>query len=96
MRSAKDCSGRALGSWIVFALVRRSWSPELRKLSARRFPSRAMLAVMVIFAALFLLPAVRGWGLQRAAAYLESRGFRRRCSPTLRWHCLPTTPRLRA
>ena len=49
-----------------FSCRRRGSSPRLAKLSARRFRCRVILSAIVILAALFLLPALRVWGLKHS------------------------------
>jgi membrane-bound metal-dependent hydrolase YbcI (DUF457 family) len=54
---------RALGSWMVFALATLGVAAIGRAVDAPLSPS-GILAAVVIFAAAFLLPAVRKWGLR--------------------------------
>jgi len=54
---------RALGSWMVFALATLGVAAIGRAVDAPLSP-RGILAAVVIFAAAFLLPAVRKWGLR--------------------------------
>jgi membrane-bound metal-dependent hydrolase YbcI (DUF457 family) len=60
-RQEKGLQGRALGSWIVFAIATVGVAFIARSVNAP-ISVRAIFAAIVVLAAIFLLPAVRGWG----------------------------------
>jgi membrane-bound metal-dependent hydrolase YbcI (DUF457 family) len=66
--------GRALGSWIVSVLCALVVAGIARFVGAP-ISIAAILAIVVILAALFLLPAIRSWGLQVGYAAWNVMGF---------------------
>jgi membrane-bound metal-dependent hydrolase YbcI (DUF457 family) len=66
--------GRALGSWIVSGVAALVVAGIAQSVGAP-ISVAAILAIVVMLAALFLLPAIRGWGLQVRHASWNFVGF---------------------
>jgi membrane-bound metal-dependent hydrolase YbcI (DUF457 family) len=66
--------GRALGSWIVSVIAALAVAGIARSVNAA-ISLGAILVIIVILAAVFLLPAIRGRGLQVRSATWNAAGF---------------------
>src|SRR5260370_25574528 len=65
---------RALGSWLVFGSATLAVA-GLGTFVGAAISLRAILVVVVVLAAAFLLPALRNWGLQGRLALWDFAGF---------------------
>jgi membrane-bound metal-dependent hydrolase YbcI (DUF457 family) len=65
---------RALGSWLVFAGATLAVG-RIAQFVGAPISVDAIIAAIVILAGLFLLPAIRGWGLQMRPAFWNRVGF---------------------